>query len=314
MTAPALRVRALSKSFGQRTAVDGIDLTVQPGQIVGLLGPNGAGKTTTLNMICGLLPPGSGSVDICGLPAGRSREARALLGLVPQEVALHVQLTAEENLRYFGALMGLHGRAVRERLEHCLGTVGLSDRRSEPVHAFSGGMQRRLNLAVALMNSPQLLVLDEPTVGVDPQSRNSILAHLRVLADDGCAVLLATHHLNEVERICDEVYIVDAGQVVVQGSPAALISQHAGEGLLELTVDPVEAVHDLVAVLAAIPGVRATAEDEVLVLRGADLPDRLPEILAAVSAPDRQVVRVRMQDGDLENVFLNVTGRSLRDA
>jgi len=231
MTA-ALSLRGLGKDYGARTAVKALDLDVVRGECFGLLGPNGAGKTTTISMACGVLTPSRGTVTIGGVELAREpRVAKAKLGLVPQELAIYEELSAVQNLRYFGALYGLAGATLGERIEWALGVVGLRDRASEPVKRYSGGMKRRLNLAAGLLHKPEVLVLDEPTVGVDPQSRNHIFETVRDLERGGMTVIYTTHYMEEVEELCDRVAIIDAGQIVATGTVAELIAAHAGKGV-----------------------------------------------------------------------------------
>ena len=213
--APMLRVQNLRKRFGSTTAVDGVSFSVDRGQLVGLLGPNGAGKTTTVSMITGLVSPDDGQVLIDGSPIRGDTDARKRrVGLVPQDLGLYEELSARENLRFFGALYDLSGRVLDDAMERVLTLVGLADRAKARVATFSGGMKRRLNLAAGLLHDPEILLLDEPTVGVDPQSRNAIFANLEELRARGKALLYTTHYMEEVERLADRVVIIDHGRVV----------------------------------------------------------------------------------------------------
>ncbi|MFL6547829.1 MAG: ABC transporter ATP-binding protein [Povalibacter sp.] len=218
-----LEVRNLKKRYGELQAVDGISFSVQPGKLLGLLGPNGAGKTTTISMLTGLLQPDSGEVLIDGKPLlGDADPAKLKVGLVPQDLALYEELSAMANLRFFGALYGLHGEALASAIESALALVGLTDSAREPVRNFSGGMKRRLNLAAGLLHDPAIILLDEPTVGVDPQSRNAIFANLETLKSRGKALLYTTHYMEEVERLADRIVIVDHGKVVADDTLAGL--------------------------------------------------------------------------------------------
>jgi ABC-2 type transport system ATP-binding protein len=221
---PTLACSALRKRFGERSAVDGLAFDVRAGEAYGLLGPNGAGKTTTIRMVCGILPPDGGSVTIAGRAvSGREgAAARAALGYVPQGLALFPSLSLVENLRFWAQLQGVPRRGRDERVHEALELVGLADRATDRVEHCSGGMQRRLNLAAALMHRPRLLVLDEPTVGVDPQSRAALLDRLAELRDEGTAVLYTSHYMDEVERLCDRVGIIDHGTMLVEGTPQGL--------------------------------------------------------------------------------------------
>jgi ABC-2 type transport system ATP-binding protein len=231
--APLLEAEGLTKTYpGARTpALAQFGLTVAPGEIVGLLGPNGAGKTTAIALMNGLLAPDAGRVRICGVDvARRPRQAHRWIGLVPQHIALYPRLTASENLAYFGSMHSLGGRELKERVRVCLETVGLADHAGGRIDAFSGGMRRRANLAVALLHRPRLLFLDEPTVGIDPQSRNLILERLVGLSRDGAGMLYTTHYIEEAERICSRVAVIDEGRVIAQGTPAELAAAHPGCG------------------------------------------------------------------------------------
>ncbi|NVB80404.1 MAG: ABC transporter ATP-binding protein, partial [Kofleriaceae bacterium] len=238
----ALSLRGLGKDYGTRKAVGAIDLDVVRGECLGLLGPNGAGKTTTISMACGVITPSRGTVAIGGTDLKKDPYgAKAKLGLVPQELAIYEELSATQNLRYFGALYGLGGQVLRERIDWALGVVGLRDRAGEQVAKYSGGMKRRLNLAAGLLHKPELLVLDEPTVGVDPQSRNHIFATVKQLREAGMTIIYTSHYMEEVEALCDRVAIIDGGAIVATGTVGELVAQHAGKGIeLELAGDPAQ--------------------------------------------------------------------------
>jgi ABC-2 type transport system ATP-binding protein len=227
--APVLVSRGLVKRYGRRLAVDDVSFFIRAGERYGLLGPNGAGKTTTISMVCGLLPPDAGSVEVAGaLIDQRATDARAAIGYVPQEIALYPDLTGRENLRFFARLYGLRGTRRDERVAACLDLVGLADRADERVDRYSGGMQRRLNIAAGLLHEPRLLVLDEPTVGVDPQSRHAILESVESLGSSGLAVLYTTHYMEEAQRLCDRVGILDEGRLIAEGTRAELVALMGG--------------------------------------------------------------------------------------
>ncbi|MDB4957345.1 MAG: export transporter ATP-binding protein [Myxococcales bacterium] len=240
-----LELRKLGKDYGERVAVKSVDLEVERGEILGLLGPNGAGKTTTISMACGVVTPSRGSVTIAGIALDREPfAAKAKLGLVPQDLALYEELTAIHNLRYFGEIYsnaltpGLRGSELGKRVDWALDVVGLRDRAREPVKQFSGGMKRRLNIAAGLVHKPELLILDEPTVGVDPQSRNYIFDTVRALQAGGMTVIYTSHYMEEVEALCDRVAIMDAGAIVALGKISELVAQYAGKGIeLEIAGD-----------------------------------------------------------------------------
>ena len=226
-----LEIKHLRKAFGELLAVDDVSLTLAPGQLLGLLGPNGAGKTTTVSMIAGLLTPDRGDVLIAGHRlAGDTDPAKRRIGLVPQDLALYDELSARANLRFFGALYSLSGRALDAAIDGALNLVGLADRAGDAVKTFSGGMKRRLNLAAGLLHEPDILLLDEPTVGVDPQSRNAIFENLETLKARGKALLYTTHYMEEVERLADRIVVVDHGRVIADDTLAGLQSRFAVAG------------------------------------------------------------------------------------
>jgi ABC-2 type transport system ATP-binding protein len=308
----AVRAAGLRLSYGTRLALDGLSFEVAAGEIVGLLGTNGAGKTTTLSVLATLRRTDAGDAEVGGVSTGRDpARVRRMLGLVPQSIAVYPTLTANENLRCFAGVLGLGRRACGEAARGALATVGLSDRADDVVATFSGGMQRRLNLAYALLHRPAVLLLDEPTVGVDPQSREHILDTVRAQAAAGTAVLYSTHLMDEAERLCDRVVLIDRGRVVATGSPAEL-TRDAGAGvrLVLLTRDPLPADW-----LDAVPGARLVAGGVRAPARGYRhevVIDALP-LAARVLERAGEVLELHVQRPDLQDVFLRVTGRDLRD-
>ncbi len=230
----ALEAKGLEKIYpgGDRPALDGVDFTIRAGGLFGLLGPNGAGKTTAISIMSSLLRPTRGSVEVFGINVlSHGRKVKQMVGLVPQEIALYRDLTARENLRYFAGLYGLRGRELAIRLDECLDFVGLLDKANQRVGRYSGGMKRRINLAVGILHRPRLLFLDEPTVGIDAQSRNMILDSLANLNEQGTTMVYTTHYMEEAERLCREVAIIDNGRIISQGEPGALVSEGKYENL-----------------------------------------------------------------------------------
>lgn len=280
-----LQIESLRKSFGSRAAVDGVSLEIRPGEIFGLLGPNGAGKSTTVNICSGLLAPDRGRVKLFGgTPA--ETEVRRRIGLVPQSLSIYDELTAEENIAFFARLQGLGGAVLRERVAWALRFVELYDRRRDPVRTFSGGMKRRLNLAIALVHEPRLLILDEPTVGVDPQSRNAIFEKIIELRAAGCTIIYTTHYMEEAERLCDRVAIIDHGRVLAIGTLDELLERYASGS----------------AIILEGGGTAQRIETQ----------DPISELIRLRDAG--RLARFRVERPTLETVFLHLTGRRLRDA
>ncbi|MCA9675730.1 MAG: ABC transporter ATP-binding protein [Kofleriaceae bacterium] len=304
-----LELRGLGKDYGARTAVGAVDLDVAEGEIFGLLGPNGAGKTTTISMIAGVVTPSRGAARIAGHDVlGDRRAARAALGLVPQDLALYEELTPRENLAFFGALYGLRGAVLRERTAWVLDVAGLAERADDPARTFSGGMKRRLNLAAGLLHRPRLVVLDEPTVGVDPQSRKHIFDTIRALRDDGMTVLYTSHYMEEVEALCDRVAIMDHGAVVAQGTLDELLAADRAV-VLEIELDGDDFAIASAATLVTAFG---DVERDGAVLR--IQPDGpLAPVIAAIESAGLRIAALRSHRPDLEAVFLGLTGHTLRD-
>ena len=312
-TEPVLACQGLRKTFDERVAVDDVGFTIAPGETYGLLGPNGAGKTTTISMICGLLARDAGEVLIEGSPLDTGTvDVKAAIGFVPQEIAIYPDLTATENLRFFAALYGLRGAELDARIAEILGTVGLADRADERTAGFSGGMKRRLNIGLGLLNRPSLLVLDEPTVGVDPQSRNAILESVADLSREGMAVLYTTHYMEEAERLCDRVGIIDEGHLKAEGTRRELVALVGEHDRLRLgtrgDVGPAAGVlRDLPAV------VEATASDDAIDLLVRDARGALAEIVRVAADAGAEIETVEVREPNLEAVFLHLTGKALRD-
>ncbi|HET9092944.1 MAG TPA: ABC transporter ATP-binding protein [Acidimicrobiales bacterium] len=309
---PVLECTGLTKSFGSRLAVDGVGFTIAEGEVYGLLGPNGAGKTTAMKMICGLLRPDAGSILLLGRPAVGSLEAKALIGYVPQDVALYPDLTARENLEFLGRLYRLDRRTLAERVAEVLELTELGDRRDERVDSYSGGMRRRLNIAAGLLHHPKLLVLDEPTVGVDPQSRHAILDRVAALRHEGLAVVYTTHYMEEAERVCDRVGIIDHGRLIAEGTKGELVARLGVQDRIELAADG--DVDRLAAACAGVEGVRSVAAaDHGVHLVAADGRALLPSLLQAAQSAAVPVTSVEVVAPDLEAVFLDLTGTALRE-
>ena len=304
---PLLTLRKLSKSYGPVTVVDQLDMEVEAGQIFALLGPNGAGKTTTISMIAGVVAPSSGRAEIAGYDLMKQpMQARAAVGLVPQDLALYEPLSARQNLSFFGSLYRLRGKELERRVDWALEVAGLRDRASEPVSHFSGGMKRRLNLSAGILHKPQLLVLDEPTVGVDPQSRFHIFDCLRGLCDEhGMTALYTSHYLDEVQELCKRVAIMDRGKIVAHDEVTTLLAQQSG-GSLQLDVEgDLELARGVAAHYAEARIVRGKLH---LVANSGFAP-----VLGALEDADVVIRSMHTTDATLESLFLHLTGHQLRD-
>ncbi len=315
----SLEVVELRKSFGSARVVDGVSFTVEAGEVFGLLGPNGAGKTTTMSMIAGLLKADSGDVRFDGQPLrSMPRDARRFLGIAPQDLAIYPELSARENLEFFGKLYGIRGVALRQRCDEVLDQIGLTEQAGRHSEHFSGGMKRRLNFGVALMHRPQLLILDEPTVGVDPQSRSHLLDCVRHEASRGMAVIYASHYMEEVSAICDRVAIIDHGVRVAMGRLDELIGQIQQELAMRVRGLSPKAREKLSGVIE--PNGSASGEETRLVLHRSDshssgdgLIGELRRVLEVLDAEKAKLVSVETNQSNLERLFLELTGHSLRD-
>lgn len=309
-----LQVDHLRKRFGELVAVKDVSFAIAEGETFGLLGPNGAGKTTTISMICGLLAPDDGQVHVLGEPIrlGTTR-GRMHIGYVPQELAIYPDMSGRDNLRFFARLYGLRGEAARVRIDEVLEVVGLTDRAGDKAREYSGGMQRRLNIAAGMIHRPKLLILDEPTVGIDPQSRNAILDAVAALGDQGMAVLYTTHYMEEAERLCRRVAIMDHGEVRAMGTRRELIEMVGEHDTITVTV--LSGAEQAVTSLADEPGVvRAGATDartvDVVVNDAAVI---LPHVVTRLADAGLAVQNVQVREPSLDAVFLQITGTALRD-
>ena len=308
-----LECNGLRKSYGDIAAVKGVGFHIANGETYGLLGPNGAGKTTTISMVCGLLKRDAGEVTVDGTRLDISTtKAKGAIGYVPQEVAIYPDLTARENLTFFGRLYGMGGQELSNRIDEVLDVTGLTERASDRTDKYSGGMKRRLNIGIALLHRPRLLVLDEPTVGVDPQSRNAILASVEHLSDEGMAVLYTTHYMEEAERLCDRVGIIDEGEIRAEGTRRELVDLLGQKDNVTLTgTGNLHAGAQAIEALDEVEGATAHENEIHLIVAGAST--RLPQILTTAAAAGASITGVDVVEPDLEAVFLRLTGKALRD-
>ncbi|MFN8196523.1 MAG: ABC transporter ATP-binding protein [Nocardioidaceae bacterium] len=315
MSEPTLVVTGLAKAYGDLRAVADLSFEVAAGETFGLLGPNGAGKTTSISMICGLLAPDAGEVRVEGVPIRPGSTAgRDLIGYVPQELALYPDMSGYDNLVFFGRLYGLKGAEAKRRIAETLEVVGLTDRAGDRVKEYSGGMQRRLNIAAGLLHQPALLILDEPTVGIDPQSRNAILEAVAALGDQGMSVLYTTHYMEEAERLCRRVGIVDHGRMLACGTRRELVDLVGQHDQVTITLSG-NAAHVAQALNAADDGVLevSATDDRTVVCMVAGASSHLPGLVNALSDAGAQVTDLRVEEPSLDSVFLHITGTALRD-
>jgi ABC-2 type transport system ATP-binding protein len=308
-----IEVEGLHKSYGETVAVDGVTLKAQPGEIFGLLGPNGAGKSTIIACLCGLRRPDAGRVRVLGRDLSQDgRAARAALGVVPQELALYMDLSARDNLAYWGGAWGLSGKALNERVDAVLEAIGLADRSREKVERFSGGMQRRLNFGCGIVHEPRVLLLDEPTVGVDPQSRVRLLELVRTQARAGVCVLYTTHYMEEAEGLCDRLAILDHGKLLAEGTLGELRALLGQRDVLRLAgrFEP-ERVRAALAAEADLEVVQVDAEQLVIAAAGASR--RLPALFALLERAGAEVRETTLSLPSLESLFIKLTGKELRE-
>ena len=324
MAEPMVRAQELVKTYGDNVAVKGVSFDIGEGEIFGLLGPNGAGKSTAIKMLTCLFPPTGGSAQVCGHDVvGEAKEVKHLIGIVPQEIALYDSLSGRDNVTFFGQMQGLSGRRLKEQVANVLEYVGMTERAKDPVKEYSGGMKRRVNLAAGLVHGPRMLFLDEPTVGVDPQSRNHIFESVeRLNREQGMSVLYTTHYMEEAQRLCHRVAIMDRGEIIAMDTPKNLIGMLGGGithvGLSSPEESWAQAVSELTQVKAAsyIPqpeeetGTQARAILKVETLHGGEA---LIQIIRLFNERNVEILSIETLEPNLETVFLHLTGKSLRE-
>ncbi|MHB8806966.1 MAG: ABC transporter ATP-binding protein [Anaerolineaceae bacterium] len=309
----AIEAKGLKKFYKDVKAVNGVDFTIQTGEIFSLLGPNGAGKTTIINLLTGLFPPNAGDAFIFGKSIKKEpMKAKALMGVVPQEIALYEDLSARENLLFWGKLYGLRGKQLQSRVDEVLDLIGLRDRQRQRISKYSGGMKRRVNIGIALLHLPKLVVMDEPTVGIDPQSRRHILDNVLDLNKQGMTVLYTTHYMEEAQELSDHIAIMDQGKIVARGTHAELVQLVGEQDRVELTL-----TQDGGKVLTAwkkLEGVsKISQEGEKVILLVNDSNTVLPELFKIANQNDARIATISIHEPNLEAVFLHLTGKALRD-
>ncbi len=294
-------------------AVDGVSFHIRVGEIFSLLGPNGAGKTTTISMLAGLVKPTGGTATIGGHNiATEPLAAKRAIGLIPQEIALYPALSARQNLRFWGEMYGLSGKRLTDRVEEVLAQIGLTDRAGDKIQTFSGGMKRRVNIGAGLLHKPQIVFMDEPTVGIDPQSRRAILDMTKALNAEGMAVLYTTHYMEEAQELSDRIGIMDNGKLIALGTLDELTKTVGQADTVRLEIN--EGIEGIAQKLASLPGVRQSVRKEAeITLLVDDANHQLPDIISAVTAAGAHISGIEIQEPNLEAVFLHLTGKALRD-
>lgn len=311
-----LTVSDLSKQFQSFEAVKQISFSVQKGESFGLLGPNGAGKTTAISMITGLYPPTSGTITISGIDMVRHpKKAQGLIGIVPQDIALYQTMSARENLKFWGRMYGLSGNTLQKRVEEALELIGLTDRAKDKISTFSGGMKRRVNIGAAILHKPELLIMDEPTVGIDPQSRTNILDTVKQLNEQGMTVIYTSHYMEEVEYLCKRIGIMDHGQFIAQGTIPELREMIGDRSRINLSFsrEPEEKSNLSASLLPFFPEKDIQWGDQKLTVFHKEPQLVLSELVQQVTKSGEIVKAVEIVEPNLESVFLHLTGRSLRD-
>jgi ABC-2 type transport system ATP-binding protein len=313
--AAILEVKNLSKKYGDFAAVKGISFEISEGEVFSLLGPNGAGKTTTISMLSTLFTPTGGEATIGGRSVTKEPMAvRNLIGVVPQELAVYDELTGRENLIFWGQMYGLAGKALRRRVDEVLEQIGLTDKAKQRVKTYSGGMKRRVNIGVGLLHKPRLLFMDEPTVGIDPQSRRAILDSVKDLNRQGMTVLYTTHYMEEAQELSNRVGIIDHGELIALGTQAELTRQVGENDKLILHIDESQNGAALAAAVRLVPGVlRADVTDHTVAIIAPEAEEIMVPVITQANALGMKIRSVDIQEPDLEAVFLSLTGRALRD-
>jgi len=308
-----IEIKDLVKKYDDIIAVDNINLSIEEGEIYGILGPNGAGKSTTISLICSLLFPTSGEIKIFGEDIRKSlKSIKKQLGLVPQNIALYKDFTAYENVKFFGELYGLRGKRLNEAIDNALEFTGLLDVKKKKAEKFSGGMLRRLNIACAIVHRPKILIMDEPTVGIDPQSRNNIMQAVKKLNKEGVTIIYTTHYMEEAESLCSKIAIIDKGKIIVEGTKEELKDIVSDKKIFSVGVDDIYKVN--IETLRNIEGVLdVSIDNNNVIITSAKEVNNISEIIKEISTEDLKINDLGFKEITLETVFLSLTGKKLRD-
>lgn len=308
-----IEIKDLVKKYDDIIAVDNINLSIEEGEIYGILGPNGAGKSTTISLICSLLFPTSGEIKIFGEDIRKSlKSIKKQLGLVPQNIALYKDFTAYENVKFFGELYGLRGKKLNEAINNALEFTGLLDIKKKKAEKFSGGMLRRLNIACAIVHRPKILIMDEPTVGIDPQSRNNIMQAVKKLNREGVTIIYTTHYMEEAESLCSKIAIIDKGKIIVEGTKEELKDIVSDKKIFSVGVDDIYKVN--IETLRNIEGVLdVSIDNNNVIITSAKEVNNISEIIKEISTEDLKINDLGFKEITLETVFLSLTGKKLRD-
>ena len=309
----AISLKNITKKFDGNIVVDNINLNIEQGEIYGFLGPNGAGKSTTISMICSLIHPTDGDIEIMGTNIKKdSREIKKKIGLVPQNIALYKDFTAYENIKFFAELYGLKGAMLKQRINEALEFIGLMDVKDKKAKTYSGGMQRRLNIACALVHKPQIIIMDEPTVGIDPQSRNHIMNAVKKLNEEGTTIIYTTHYMEEAEALCSKIAIIDKGKIIVEGTKEELKNMISDKSTLSVTVDDIYKLD--VNQIKGVQGVQdVSVKENTLSITSSKEVSNLDKLINTIELSSAKIIDLGFKDISLETVFLSLTGRNLRD-
>lgn len=309
----AISLKNLTKKFDGNVVVDNINLNIEQGEIYGFLGPNGAGKSTTISMICSLIHPTDGNIEIMGTNVKKdSREIKKKIGLVPQNIALYKDFTGYENIKFFAELYGLRGDVLKQRIKEALEFTGLLDVKDKKAKTYSGGMQRRLNIACALVHKPQIIIMDEPTVGIDPQSRNHIMNAVKKLNKEGTTIIYTTHYMEEAEALCSKIAIIDKGKIIVEGTKEELKNMISDKTTLAVTVNDVYKLD--INQIKNVQGVQdVSVKENTLRITSAKEVSNLDKLINTIELSSAKIIDLGFKDISLETVFLSLTGRNLRD-